>query len=104
MTLLNSRTAKGPRIKDKTASGAGHANHRNTNSCAPFDTAPADECRPRTREHLAQHELEKLIEVRKRNHHGRRDALMRWGQPYSTTASSKRHCSRSSAGACGHAA
>jgi hypothetical protein len=43
------------------------------NSCAPFDTAPADECR--TREHLAQHELKKLIEVVKRNRHGRRDAF-----------------------------
>ena len=30
----------------------------------------------RTREHLAQHEVEKLIEVVKRNRHGRRDALM----------------------------
>ena len=29
----------------------------------------------RTREHLAQHEVEKLIEVVKRNRHGRRDAL-----------------------------
>ena len=26
MTLLNSRTGKGPQINDKTASGAGHAN------------------------------------------------------------------------------
>ena len=30
----------------------------------------------RVREHLAQHEVEKLIEVVKRNRHGRRDALM----------------------------
>ena len=27
MTLLNRRTAKGPQINDKTASGAGHADH-----------------------------------------------------------------------------
>jgi hypothetical protein len=43
--------------------------------CAPFDTAPADECALPIREYLAQHELEKLIEVVKRNRHGRRNAL-----------------------------
>jgi hypothetical protein len=53
MTLLNSRTRKGPQINDKTASGAGYANHRNTNSCTPFDTAPADECRAVVKHNLA---------------------------------------------------
>jgi hypothetical protein len=37
---------------------------------------PADECRAADPEHLAQHEVEKLIEVVKRNRHRGRDALM----------------------------
>jgi hypothetical protein len=47
----------------------------NTNSCVPFDTAPATNAALPTREDLAQHEVEKLIEVVKRNRHGRRDAF-----------------------------
>jgi hypothetical protein len=37
-----------------------------------LDTAPADECRAA---HPRTHELEKLIEVVKRNRQGRRDAF-----------------------------
>jgi hypothetical protein len=36
---------------------------RNTNSCAPFETAPADECRAADPRTLGTNELEKLIEL-----------------------------------------
>jgi hypothetical protein len=43
---------------------------------APFDSAAADECGAADPRTLAQHALEKPIEVVKRNRHGRRDALI----------------------------
>jgi hypothetical protein len=100
MTLLNSRTGKAHKsITNHISRRSGQPSKYE--QFAPLDAAAADEIRAAEPRTLATNQFEKSSR-RSSAIVGRRDAIMRWGQPYSTAASSKRHCSRSSAGARWH--
>jgi site-specific recombinase XerC len=68
----NSRLLRRAETYGQTTSLAGHASHRFTNSYAQ----EASQRNLRTREHLTEAEVERLMEATKRNRYGQRDATM----------------------------